>query len=208
MAALSVALAGFGLSLSLIVAIGAQNAYVLRQALRREHVGAVVAVCAGCDVLLMALGVSGVAAAVGAYPGALQAVAWGGAAFLVWYGWGAWRRALHPGALQAGTDGAEQPLRGVVLQALAVTLLNPHVYLDTVLLVGAVGARQPDGLRPVFAAGAASASVLWFSLLGWGGRWLAPLFARPAAWRVLDGLVGATMWVLAVQLAAGGAAAG
>ncbi len=202
MDALSTLLAGFGLAGSLIVAIGAQNAFVLRQALRREHVGVVVALCAGFDALLMGAGVAGVAAAVGRHPAALDAVALAGAAFLGWYGVGAWRRAWQPGALHAAAA-PSQPRARVVAQTLAVTLLNPHVYLDTVLLVGAVGARQPTEWRPLFLAGACAASLSWFVLLGFGGRWLAPLFARPAAWRVLDALVGSTMWLLAAQLVAG-----
>ena len=194
-------LAGFGLSLSLIVAIGAQNAFVLRQGLRREHVGAVVLLCALLDVALMTAGVSGVAAALGRHRAALDALALAGAAFLAWYGVQAARRALHPQAMAAAADTATaQPLRPVLLQTLAITLLNPHVYLDTVLLVGAVGAQQPAPLRPVFLAGAGLASALWFAALGYGARLLAPLFARPAAWRVLDALVAATMFVLAAML--------
>ena len=194
-------LAGFGLSLSLIVAIGAQNAFVLRQGLRREHVGAVVLLCALLDVALMTVGVSGVAAALGRHRAALDALALAGAAFLAWYGVQAARRALRPHAMAAAADQATAlPLRPVLLQTLAITLLNPHVYLDTVLLVGAVGAQQPAPLRPVFLAGAGLASALWFAALGYGARLLAPLFARPAAWRVLDAMVAATMFVLAAML--------
>jgi L-lysine exporter family protein LysE/ArgO len=196
-------LAGFGLSLSLIVAIGAQNAFVLRQGLRREHVGAVVGLCALLDIALMTLGVSGVAAALGRHRAALDAIALAGAAFLAFYGVQAARRALRPQALTPAAHGvAAQPLRRVLLQTLAITLLNPHVYLDTVLLVGAIGAQQPAALRPVFLVGAGAASALWFAGLGYGARLLAPLFARPAAWRVLDALVAATMFALATMLLA------
>jgi L-lysine exporter family protein LysE/ArgO len=194
-------LAGFGLSLSLIVAIGAQNAFVLRQGLRREHVAAVVLVCAALDVALMTLGVSGVAAALGQHPAALAALAIGGAAFLAWYGVQAVRRALRPLALNTAQEvQAAPPLRAVLAQTLAITLLNPHVYLDTVLLVGAVGAQQPAALRPLFLAGAGLASGLWFTALGYGARLLAPVFARPRAWRVLDAVVALTMFVLATML--------
>jgi L-lysine exporter family protein LysE/ArgO len=194
-------LAGFGLSLSLIVAIGAQNAFVLRQGLRREHVGAVVLICALLDVALMTVGVSGVAATLGRHRAALDALALAGAAFLAWYGVQAARRSLRPHAMTAATDRtAPQSLRPVLLQTLAITLFNPHVYLDTVLLVGAVGAQQPAPMRSVFLAGAGLASALWFAALGYGARLLAPLFARPAAWRVLDALVAVTMFVLAAML--------
>lgn len=194
-------LAGFGLSLSLIVAIGAQNAFVLRQGLRREHVGAVVGVCAALDLALMVIGVSGVAAALGRHPAALAALALGGAGFLVYYGVQAVRRALRPMTLAAASETVNRPaLRAVLLQTLAITLLNPHVYLDTVLLVGAVGAQQPAPLRPLFLLGAGLASCVWFSALGYGARLLAPVFARPRAWRVLDAVVALTMFVLAAML--------
>ena len=194
-------LAGFGLSLSLIVAIGAQNAFVLRQGLRREHVGAVVGVCAALDLALMVIGVSGVAAALGRHPAALAALAVAGAAFLAFYGVQALRRALRPLALTAASDADAAPtLRRILVQTLAITLLNPHVYLDTVLLVGAVGAQQPAALRPHFLAGAGLASGLWFASLGFGARLLAPVFARPTAWRVLDAVVALTMFVLAAML--------
>jgi L-lysine exporter family protein LysE/ArgO len=194
-------LAGFGLSLSLIVAIGAQNAFVLRQGLRREHVGAVVAVCAALDLALMVIGVSGVAAALGRHPAALAALAVAGAAFLAHYGVQAVRRALRPTVLSAASAAAAMPtLRKVLAQTLAITLLNPHVYLDTVLLVGAVGAQQPAPLRPLFLAGAGLASGLWFTALGYGARLLAPVFARPQAWRALDVAVALTMFVLAAML--------
>ena len=190
-------LTGFTLSLSLIVAIGAQNAFVLRQGLRREHVGAVVAVCALLDVALMAAGVFGLGALVQSSPRALQAIAWAGAAVLVFYGVQALRRALAPGHLLAGPGVAGMPRARALREVLAISLLNPHVYLDTVVLVGAVGAGQPAALRPVFLAGAGLASTLWFAALGYGARLLTPLFARPAAWRVLDLGVAALMFGIA-----------
>ncbi len=195
-------LTGFTLSLSLIVAIGAQNAFVLRQGLRREHVGAVVAVCALLDVALMAAGVFGLGALVQSSPRALTVIAWAGAAVLAVYGLQALTRALAPGQLVAAHSGASAPRAQVVRQVLAISLLNPHVYLDTVVLVGAVGAGQPAALRPVFLAGAGAASALWFAALGYGARLLTPLFARPAAWRVLDLAVAALMFGIAWQLIA------
>ena len=194
---------GFALGGSLIVAIGAQNAFVLRQGLRREHVAAVVAVCALLDIVLMSAGVGGLGALVGAHPGWLDAAALAGAVVLVAYGVAAFRRAARPQTLQAQASGTAQPLRRVLLQVLGISLLNPHVYLDTVVLVGAIGARQPAAGQLPFLLGACTASVLWFTTLGFGARALSPLFARPGAWRVLDVIVGLTMWGIAAQLAWG-----
>jgi L-lysine exporter family protein LysE/ArgO len=191
---------GLALSLGLIVAIGAQNAFVLRQALRREHVGTIVLFCAAADAVLIAAGVMGIAQALGDRPGLSRALALAGAAFLAMYGMQALRRARHVRRLQPA-EGAVGLGRGAaVAQAAAFTLLNPHVYLDTVLLVGSIGAQQPDALRGWFIAGAGAASLSWFGLLGYGARWLAPWFARPRAWQMLDGLVGVTMMVLAALL--------
>ncbi len=196
-------LTGLTLGGSLIVAIGAQNAFVLRQGLRREHVAAVVAVCTLLDIVLMAAGVSGVGAAAGQHPALLQAAALGGAAVLAWYGLAAFRRAAQPQALQAELSGAGQPAGRVILQALSISLLNPHVYLDTVVLVGSIGARQVAGTQLAFFLGASLASSLWFTALGFGARGLSPLFASPRAWRLLDALIGVTMWWIAFQLATG-----
>ncbi len=192
---------GLFMSASLIIAIGAQNTFVLRQGLRREHVLRVVALCAAMDALLIALGVSGVAAALGRHQAALDALALGGAAFLALYGVGALRRAVAPPALLAGTQGGAQPVRAVLGQALAITLLNPHVYLDTVLLLGAAGAQYPPALQPAFVLGGSVASAVWFTALGFGARLLAPVFARPQSWRVLEALVAATMFAMAALLA-------
>ncbi len=188
------------MSLGLIVAIGAQNAFVLRQGLRREHVGSVVLFCAVADAVLIAAGVLGMAQALANSPGIARALALAGAAFLAVYGWRALRRARLPQALTASGTGESIGRVAALAQAAAFTLLNPHVYLDTVLLVGSVGAQQPAALRGWFVAGASSASLLWFSLLGFGARWMAPWFARPKAWQVLDALIGVTMWVLAALL--------
>ena len=193
-------LQGLALSFGLIVAIGAQNAFVLRQGLRREHVGSVVLFCAAADAVLIAAGVMGMAQALGQSPNVARALALVGAAFLAAYGWRALRRARQIHRLDASVAGSSASLATAVAQAAAFTLLNPHVYLDTVLLVGSIGAQQPVALRGWFIAGAAGASLAWFSLLGFGARWLAPWFARPKAWQVLEGLIGATMFVLSALL--------
>ncbi|MFF0591339.1 LysE/ArgO family amino acid transporter [Streptomyces sp. NPDC003781] len=200
--ALTAAAAGFGTGLSLIVAIGAQNAFVLRQGVRRDAVLAVVGICALSDAVLIALGVGGVGAVVVAWPGALTAVGWIGGAFLLCYGALAARRVFRPsGALRADGDAAGSRRRAV-LTCLALTWLNPHVYLDTVFLLGSVAADRGP-LRWTFGLGAAVASLVWFAALGFGARYLGRFLARPAAWRILDGLVAATMIVLGVSLVAG-----
>lgn len=191
---------GFALSAALIVAIGAQNAFVLRQGLRREHVGPVVLFCAAVDALLIAAGVAGLGTLIGAAPALTGALTLGGALFLGWYGLSALRRALRPGALAAEDAAVAPGRRAVLLRAAGFTLLNPHVYLDTVLLVGTVGATHAPAAQPAFVAGAALASLLWFVALGYGARLLAPLLARPGAWRVLDLMVGAAMLALAAGL--------
>ena len=196
----SVFLQGLALSLGLIVAIGAQNAFVLRQGLRREHVASVVFFCAITDALLIAAGVLGMAQALGERPMVAHALALAGAVFLAAYGWNALRRALHQNGLLANEEGDGLTWAAAMAQAAAFTLLNPHVYLDTVLLVGSIGAQQPADLQVWFMAGASSASLLWFCALGFGARWLAPLFAKPRAWQVLDILISLTMWALSAML--------
>ena len=199
-AAAPVFVQGLVLSLGLIVAIGAQNAFVLRQGLRREHVASVVLFCSVTDAALMTAGVFGMAQALGEHPGFARALALAGAVFLASYGWLALRRARQSNQLRAAESGVGLSLAGAMAQAAAFTLLNPHVYLDTVLLVGSIGAQQPAALQLWFVAGASVASLSWFGLLGFGARWLAPWFARPKAWQILDGLIGVTMWVLAAML--------
>ncbi|MCO5401197.1 LysE/ArgO family amino acid transporter [Ralstonia soli] len=196
----SVFLQGLALSLGLIVAIGAQNAFVLRQGLRREHVGSVVLFCAMADALLISAGVLGMAQALGERPSLARFLALAGAAFLLLYGWQALWRARHSNQLEASAGGNGISRRSALAQAAAFTLLNPHVYLDTVLLVGSIGAQQAAALRGWFVAGASAASLCWFVALGFGARWLAPWFARPRAWQVLDGLIGVTMLVLSALL--------
>ena len=192
---------GFALGGSLIVAIGAQNAFVLRQGLRREHVAPIVAFCAVADAVLMTAGVAGLATVLGRAPALTAWLTAGGAVFLLVYGLRALWRALRPGSLASGAGPGGLSLAQALAQCAAFTLLNPHVYLDTVLLVGSIGAQLGDA-RWWFAAGAASASLVWFTGLGFGARWLAPVFARPQAWRVLDVLIGCVMLALSAALTA------
>ncbi|MEH3078282.1 MAG: LysE family transporter [Quadrisphaera sp.] len=199
------AASGLGLGLSLIVAIGAQNAFVLRQGLRGEHVLAVVAVCALSDLVLIVAGVAGAGAALEAWPPALVVVRVAGALFLSGYAVLAARRALHPSdgaALRTETGGTGTALTTALATCLALTWLNPHVYLDTVVLLGSVASTHGDE-RWWFAAGAGAGSVVWFTALGFGARLLRPLFARPVAWRVLDGVIAVVMAALAVTLLLG-----
>ncbi|MFD7302024.1 LysE/ArgO family amino acid transporter [Streptomyces pharetrae] len=197
---LTAAAAGFGTGLSLIVAIGAQNAFVLRQGVRREAVLAVVGICALSDALLIALGVGGVGAVVVAWPGTLTAIGWIGGAFLLGYGALAARRVLRPAAEGLRTEGeAATSRRRAVLTCLAMTWLNPHVYLDTVFLLGSVAADQGP-LRWTFGIGAALASLCWFTALGFGARLLGRRLARPSAWRVLDAVLAVTMIALGISL--------
>ena len=200
--ALAVAAAGFGTGLSLIVAIGAQNAFVLRQGIRRDAVLAVVGICALSDAVLIALGVGGVGAVVVAYPQALTAVGLIGGAFLLCYGALAARRVLKPGGALRTDGETAVSRRRAVLTCLALTWLNPHVYLDTVFLLGSLAADRGP-LRWTFGLGAALASLCWFAALGFGARLLGRFLARPTAWRVLDGLVAVTMLALGATLLAG-----
>jgi len=197
---------GFALSATLIIAIGAQNAFVLRQGIRREHVVPIVVFCALADLVLIAAGVAGLAGILGDSPDLVALLTIAGSAFLLWYGIRALRRALAPDALHAGLGTVPLTLRAAMAQAAGFTLLNPHVYLDTVLLMGSIGTRQPPDMRGWFVGGAACASGVWFTTLGFGARLLAPIFARPRAWQVLDTLVGLTMLTLAVLLIRQGAA--
>lgn len=201
---LAPAVLGFGTGLALIVAIGSQNAFVLRQGIRGEHVAAVVLICSVSDAILIAAGIAGVGALLQANPIVVDVVRFAGAAFLLAYGVMAARRALHPGALTAAGRQPAVGLGAALSTVLALTWLNPHVYLDTVLLLGSVANQQAHDLRWWFGAGAIAASVAWFSALGFGARALRPFFAKPASWRILDGLVAAVMLTLGIRLAVGG----
>jgi L-lysine exporter family protein LysE/ArgO len=190
-------LAGFALGFSLILAIGAQNAFVLRQGLRRAHVLAVVLVCALSDAVLIAAGVAGFGTLAEMVPGVERVMRYGGAAFLLVYGARSFHAAWCGGAVLEAGEGAGSRARAV-LTCLALTWLNPHVYLDTVVLLGSISAQYDD--RLAFGAGAVTASVTFFFALGYGARLLAPFFRRPAAWRVLDAGVGVVMWSIATGL--------
>ena len=197
---LTSALAGFAASAVLIIAIGAQNAFVLRQGLRREHVLPVVLTCALSDLALILAGIGGLGAVITAQPGLVTAIRWVGAAFLLTYAVLAARRALRPDGLNP-TGQAPATLRATLLTCLALTYLNPHVYLDTVLLLGSIAQQHED--RWVFGLGAAAASLVWFAALGAGARRLAPLLSRPTAWRVLDASIALVMSAIAIGLILG-----
>lgn len=191
------ALAGLFAGLSLIIAIGAQNAWVLRQGIRREHVGTVVALCALSDVLLIAAGTLGVGALVTTFPVVLVVLKWGGVAYLLWFAFTSFRSAVRPRAL---TDAAPRSAGSVAATTLALTFLNPHVYLDTVVLLGSL-ANQHGPDRWVFAGGAMVGSVVWFTGLGFGARALARPLAKPGVWRAIDTVIGVVMVGIAFTLA-------
>ena len=194
-------LAGFTICLSLIVSIGAQNLFVLRQAVNRQHVRACVAWCVVSDTLLIGVGVAGMAQLLGRSPTLAHWLSVGGAVFLLCYGLLAWWRVFAAADAQLGTaaqkSGVTRGVAGVVGTLAVITLLNPHVYLDTVVLVGSIGARQDGALKWVFVLGAASASLVWFASLALAGRRMQGLFAHPRAWRALDALTGCMMLALA-----------
>ena len=190
---------GFALGGSLIVAIGAQNAFILRQGLLRSHVFILCLVAALSDAVLIVAGVGGFGALVAVNPALLTLITTGGAVFLLAYAALAARRAMRPVAMQAAREAAPRLSRALAA-LLAFTFLNPHVYLDTVVLLGGLSGNYQGSARTAFGAGAAVASFVWFFSLGYGARWLAPLFARPSAWRVLDGIIAVVMLVLALSL--------
>ena len=195
---------GLLLGASLIIAIGAQNAFVLRQGIKRSFVIPIVTLCTLIDMTLILLGTAGVGTLMGSYPFLTHLAAWGGAVFLLFYGGASFKSALRPQTLKTDPSpqetGRPESLRSVILITLGVSLLNPHVYLDTFVLIGGIAAQYQPAARPYFAAGASTASLVWFFGLGYGARLLAPLFQKPIAWRVLDVLIGLVMWSIAVSL--------
>ncbi len=195
---------GFGTGGGLIVAIGAQNAFVLSQGVRKNHHLIIALICIVCDVVFISAGVAGFGTAVSTNPNLSQMVAWGGAGFLFFYGLGALRSALRGGRLDV-KDRMELTLKAAVIATLAVTLLNPHFYLDTVILIGSMSSQFHGENRQYFWSGAVSASALWFISLSLGGQILAPLFKKQISWRILDSVVCATMWTIAVSLVMHGA---
>jgi L-lysine exporter family protein LysE/ArgO len=191
---------GAGVGAGLIIAIGAQNAFVLSQGVRRSHPVVIPLICWLCDVVLILAGMSGVGNAVSTHPQWMRLAAWGGAVFLLVYGFRSLHSALAGASLEDVAGAPLATLRAAVLTTLAVTLLNPHVYLDTVVLLGALSGRYAGTGRYAFAAGAIMASFVWFFSLSLGACFLAPLFRRPVAWRILDSLVCLTMWTIAASL--------
>ncbi|MBO6771226.1 MULTISPECIES: LysE/ArgO family amino acid transporter [unclassified Thalassospira] len=192
---------GFGLGGGLIIAIGAQNAFVLGQGLRRNHPLMVALVCALCDAMLIAAGVAGLGTLIAAYPLLTKIAAWGGGAFLIWYGIGAFRRLFETETLSDDTR-SKKGWKAVLSTTLAVTLLNPHVYLDTVVMLGGIGGQYPADERLGFALGAMSASFVWFFSIALGAAWLAPYVARPITWKIVDAITCAVMWLVAYSLLA------
>lgn len=193
------AISGFLLGLSLIVAIGAQNAYILRQGLLRQHVFILCLICALSDAVLIMAGVAGLGTLIAQSPSLITIVTIGGAGFLLWYGLSAFRRAMHPDGMHVTGTGTVS-LKSAVATCLALTFLNPHVYLDTVVLVGSLSARFDGQARMAYGAGAVLASFVWFYALGYGARLLQPFFAKASAWRILDCLIGIIMWMIAFSL--------
>ncbi|KAF7598482.1 MAG: amino acid transporter [Candidatus Dactylopiibacterium carminicum] len=191
---------GFFICAGLIIAIGAQNAHVLRMGLTRQHVGLLVPICIASDALLIGLGVLGASALVTRWPAALEVATWAGAAFLLWYGINSLREAFRTRQLSLGGMPTPISRRKAVLLLLGFTYLNPHVYVDTIVLIGSLATQHAVEARISFWAGCVLASAVWFVLLGYGARWLAPLFNRPLSWRVLDGGIGVGMTLLAVRL--------
>ncbi|MDX1799569.1 MAG: LysE family transporter [Marinobacter sp.] len=190
----------------IIIAIGAQNAYLLGQAFRREHHWWSALLCMSADAVLFTVGMLGVSAALVAFPSALEVLRWAGVAFLLWLGSTACIRAVRGRSALAAELDKRRSLGAVILATLAVTLLNPQVYLDTLLLIPSIGAQQPDPL--LFVVGATSASVVWFTLLAWGGSALAPVLASPVAWRTIDGIIALMMLAIALHLMFNGLEAG
>lgn len=193
------ALSGFLLGTSLIVAIGAQNAFILRQGLLKQHVFILCLICALSDAVLIAAGVAGLGTLISQSPVLINVVTVGGALFLFSYAFIAFRRAMRPDVLKAANVG-ETSLKSAVAACLAFTFLNPHVYLDTVVLLGSLSARYDGADRLAYALGAMLASFVWFFGLGYGARLLQPIFARPSAWRVLDVLIGLVMTSIGFSL--------
>jgi L-lysine exporter family protein LysE/ArgO len=194
---------GAALCASLIVTIGAQNAFVLRQGIMRSHVGKIVLLCTLSDFVLIGAGVGGASVLVERYPVFVHAMLYVGLAYLAWFGVSALRRAVRPGhavldVAGGSSDAPAQRALPILLMTLAFTWLNPHVYLDTFLLIGTAGAREPQGSRAAFAVGAMCVSAVWFVAVGYGARVLAPLFRRAGAWRVLDGAIGSMVLLMAV----------
>jgi L-lysine exporter family protein LysE/ArgO len=197
----SVYFQGMGLCASLIMAIGAQNAFILRQGITRKHIFTAAITCISCDILLMSAGVLGMGKILQSLPQLQVWMAWAGAAFVFWFGWQSLQKAFRPSAMVVDMQNQGiQTAKGVVIAALGFSLLNPHAILDTVVLVGGIGAQQEAADRPMFLLGAISFSGFWFFSLAFGASKLAPLFAKPVAWRVLDVLIALMMGAIGISL--------
>ncbi|MCP4746769.1 MAG: amino acid transporter [Desulfobacteraceae bacterium] len=192
-------LKGFGIGGSLIIAIGAQNAFVLSNGVKRNYYLTIPAICIGCDALLVFIGIAGIGKAIAANSFFTSLASWAGAIYLLGYGIMAFRSAYHGGELKADAE-IKKSFRSVVYATLAVTFLNPHVYLDTVILIGSISSQFSGLSRYVFGIGVITASILWFFSLSLGGKLLSPFFCRPFAWRILDTTVGITMWAISLSL--------
>ena len=193
---------GMGIGAGLIIAIGAQNAFVLKQGLLRQHVLTCVLICTLCDIVLISAGIAGMGTLISNSPQLLLVAKLGGAAFLLFYGLRSARAAFKSQAMQVDAQNVTSHA-AIIAMAFSFSLLNPHVYLDTVVLLGSIGGQQVGNARIAFALGAISASIIWFFSLGFGARLLQPLFAKPIAWRILDGLIALVMWSLAASLLLG-----
>ncbi len=192
-------LKGLGLGASLIIAIGAQNAFVLSQGIRKKHVFPIVLICSLCDTLLIIVGIGGIGSLIASSSLLIRVATWGGALFLILYGLRAFHSAFRTRVLET-TDQSRNNLQSTLLATLAVSLLNPHVYLDTLVLLGSIGGQFPVPERIWFGTGAIMASFIWFFLLGYGAAYLGPLFTKPIAWRILDICIGCVMWSIALSL--------
>jgi len=192
-------LSGLTTGAALIIAIGAQNAFVLSNGIRRNHILVIILICIACDAILIYAGVSGVGRVIGTHPLLADLTLWGGALFLTWYGIRSLISACRSNSLEE-THTTTTSLTTIVLSTLAVTLLNPHVYLDTMILIGTIGSQFATHERGLFSLGAITASVIWFTALGYGGQRLAPLFKNTLSWKILDVSVGVLMLVLATSL--------
>lgn len=195
---------GFVTGAGLIIAIGAQNAFVLKQVILKNHVFVTVFICAAIDALLVILGVGGFGRLLTSNPLLLSLARWGGAAFLFYYGFRSFRAVFKTESLKINQGRGPLPnLKETISTVLALSLLNPHVYLDTVVLVGSIGAQFPSIERSYFALGAIVSSFVWFFSMGFGARYLGPLFQKPVAWKILDFIIGCVMWLIALTLVFG-----
>lgn len=191
---------GMGIGGSLIIAVGAQNAFVLKQGIKRAYPLPIALLCSIIDALMITAGVAGLGHIIEAFPTIKHVASFGGAAFLIWYGANALKASFVVKGMEMGNAQNADTLRKAMLTTLGISLLNPHLYLDTVVLLGSISTQFEDAHRPWFGAGAVLASFIWFFSLSFGARLLAPIFSRPAAWRYLDRFIWLTMWSIAAAI--------